>query len=141
MAGVAALLLLLVALVFGAAGAVPWAIAALGAEYGAWLLLIRSGGVDDRAPLYAAGILLVGELAYWSLEHRGVEARETPLTLRRLLTVVAGAIGSLLLGAGLLAASAIEVGGGVVLEVVGVLGALGVLTLVARVVWREREER
>ncbi|MBA2359305.1 MAG: hypothetical protein H0V84_12865 [Actinobacteria bacterium] len=137
--GVAGLLLVSAALAAGMIGLLPWGVASLGGEYVAWLL-VRGGEVDDRAPLYAGGLLLVAELGYWSLEHRGVAVSETPLTVRRLLTVALAVSCSVVLGAALLGASAVELGGGVVLELAGVLGALGVLALVTRLVWRERRE-
>src|SRR5215203_3535708 len=61
----------------------PWALLALGAAAAA---SFADGGDPARSPLFAAGLLAVGELSYWSLETRlsrpasgGVAARRAAL--------------------------------------------------------------
>ena len=118
----------------GTATLVPWAVAALGGEYAVWLTL-RGGGVDTRSPLYAAGLLLVAELAYWALDRRSLAVPDVELEVRRALRLLVALAASIAVGAALLAASAASVGGGVALEAVGVAAAVALLLLVARLAW------
>jgi hypothetical protein len=114
----------------GSGALVPWALAALGGEYVAWLAL-RGGGVDTRAPLYAGGLLLVVELAYWALERRSRARPDVELEVRRALRLLAGTALAMVAGAAVLAASAVSFDGGVALEALGVAAAIAVLVLVA----------
>lgn len=123
----------------GVSSAVPWALAALGAEYAAWFAL-RGGAVDTRAPLYGAGLLVVAELSYWALDRRSAAHAELELDVRRLVGMLLLLTGSLALGTLLLGASAVSIGGGVVLEALGVTAAVALLVLVAMVVRRGREQ-
>jgi hypothetical protein len=111
----------------------PWAIALLGAQYAASLLL-RDAGVDALAPLYAALLVVTAELAYWGLDAKprlsGVARR-----LASLLGLAAGtaAVGGLLLG--------LSEGGaerGFFFQLLGILGAAGTLALVVWLAWRAR---
>lgn len=137
-AGALGLVLLVTALAVPVAQLVPWALVALGAEYGIWLTL-RGDEVDSRSPLYGAGLLLVAELSYWTLELRRSSPTEGDVALLRLLAAIGAAAGAIVIGALVLAASSVRLGGGVVLEVLGVAGAVAVLGLVARLAWSERE--
>jgi hypothetical protein len=110
------------------------ALALLGGEY-AVLFLVRDDTVDQRAPLYAAGFVLVGELAFAALERRA-GTPEPRLVLRRVAAVVALGVGAVALGTAVLAAAALPVGGGVGLEAVGVLAAVGALVLLGRLAGR-----
>ena len=103
----------------------------LAAQYAAALALLDAA-VDPAAPLYAAGLLLVGELSYWSLELRAPGREETRVLARRLallvaLTLVAGALGVFVL-----AVTSASVGGGVVWDSVGIAAAVGVFAIIAR---------
>jgi hypothetical protein len=107
-----------------------WSLALLGAEYGAWLTE-RGADVDTRAPLYAAGLLLVAELAFDGIERRVVPA-EPELVARRGLQLAGLGIGSIALGTVVLAAATIPLQGNVALTGVGVVAAIAAVTLVAR---------
>ena len=89
-------------------------------------LLVGREELDARAPLIAAGLIIVAELAYAGLEppatRRGL-ARTALVTL--LLAVGAAALGALLLAAA--AASS----GTLVEATVGVVAAAGAIALVA----------
>jgi hypothetical protein len=123
-------LLLVAALAGRFAGLIPWAVALAGAEYAAFLL-IREGTVDGYAPLYGAGLLLVAELAYWSIERHvagpgeGLAARRATLVLAACLA--AGGVGGLIL-----AMAEASVSGGLGLEILGVAAAVGAMALLAR---------
>jgi hypothetical protein len=102
----------------------PWSLATLGGAYTATLLLHRHA-VDGGAPLVAAGLLLCGELAAWSLDERW-QMRVEPAVLR----TRAVALGALIL-AGLAAAAAVvavagaATGSGLAWTTLGAASAVG----------------
>jgi hypothetical protein len=114
----------------------PWGIALLGAPYAASLLL-RDGGVDALAPLYAAALLLTAELSYWASE-QGPFFGGRPTVLRRLGSLLGLGVGTAAAAAAVLAVSEAGAGSGVLLELVGVLAASGAVALVAWLAWQER---
>ena len=125
--GFAAILLLL-ALALRLPNLVAWAIASAGGTY-AVSLLLTGGTIDGFAPLYAVGLLLVAELAYWSLElhvpsEPGIVARRAGRLA--LLLLVSGGASALVLAVSELAAE-----GGLELEALGVAALGGALALVA----------
>jgi hypothetical protein len=112
------------------AGPVGWSIALLGAAYAAQLAL-GGASVDTRAPLQAAGLLLVAELAFDSLD--GVVARAGPELAALRVGVLTGlVVGTIALGAGIIALAAIPLRAGVVLTAVGVAAAVVAFALLAR---------
>jgi hypothetical protein len=129
--GVLATLFVCAALVFGWEQLVPWALGVLGAEY-ASSLFIRGGGSEDAAPLYGAGLLLLGELVAWSLALRTRMREEPPALLLRLGTIVAAVLGSAALGTILLGLAASEAGGGLAWTAVGTTAAVAAVALVVR---------
>ena len=122
----------LVALAAGLLGWIPgigWGVALLAVDYGA--ALAGRHGIDPAAPLEAAGLLLVAELAAWSLESRTWApdtAGVTTWRLRRLAVLEAGAV---ICGAIVLAAASLPARGGTALGAVGVTSAVSVLVLAA----------
>jgi hypothetical protein len=82
--GAAGLALLVLALAGRLPGAVPWALALLGAEY---VALVYAGGDGRLFPFAAGGFVLVAELAYWALEPPSAES-----ALRRSAAVAAAAV-------------------------------------------------
>ena len=116
----------------------PLALVLLGAEYSAWIV-VRGQTLDERAPLVAAGLLLVAELSYWSFERHagGADAAILP---RRLATLFGLVLGSIALGVLLLAAASAPAGGGVVLEAAGVACAVGLFVLVSLLARRLMQE-
>ncbi len=108
----------------------------MGAAY-ALFVGLRTGSVDPRAPIVAAGLFVAAELGFWSLEP--LDARPERIVLvRRLLFVVFAGLGAALVGSLLLVAAA-GVSGGIALEAVGVLAAVLTLTLVAALASRARD--
>jgi hypothetical protein len=128
--GLAAVAVIAVALAAGRVAPVPWALAALVAEYGA--ALRSGGGVDTAAPLYAAALFACAELAYWSCDLRRVGVVD-PRALSTRLTAVAGmtALGALAAGAATAAASVAASGTGVTPVVLGTVCAIGVVGVLA----------
>jgi hypothetical protein len=105
-------------------------VAILGAQQ-AVRLALGSEELDTWAPASAGFLLLVAELAWWSIEPRVPAWSEQWLAPLRLVSVLAVcATGAVLAGIVLLVASS-KVGGGVVLELVGVLAAISALAVVA----------
>ena len=123
-----AALLLLASVAARSSALLPWAVAAAGAEY-ATFLVVRETTVDAAAPLYAAGLLVVAELAYWSLE-RGVPSDGDALVGRRLSLVAAVALAAGGIGGMVLTIAELSVSGGLALELLGVAAAVGVLAIV-----------
>jgi hypothetical protein len=128
--GVVGVLLLAAALLRPAATLVPWALVSLGAGYGLALLLADED-LDPRAGFYAAGMLLVAELALWSVDaHRW--PREARAAARfRLAGLLVLALAAATIGTLLVAAGAAVPAGAQAVQVVGALGAVGALLALA----------
>ena len=107
--------------------AVPWTLLGLGAA-----AAVSFGQEADpaRSPLFAAGLLAVGELAYWSLETRQSRPAVGGIVARRaaLLSGLVAAV--IVLGAILVSVSRIEPGGGLVLETAGVAAVVALAAAV-----------
>jgi hypothetical protein len=125
-----ALFVLTLGLVTRSSYAIGLALAALGGTY-AVLFAAEGARLDRLAPVYAAGLLLVAELAFWSIESR-VPAWSDPelliwrLARRALAWAVAAVLGAVVVAD----AAAATGGGGLVLEALGVAAAIGALVLV-----------
>jgi hypothetical protein len=115
-------------------GVVPWVLLALGASAA---LSLAEGGDPARAPLYAAGLLAVGELAYWSLETRVSEPAVPGIAARRIALLSGLVAGSIAMGAILVSVARVEPGGGLLLEAVGVAAVVGAISLVFALSRRE----
>src|SRR5262249_51100979 len=134
--GVLACVVLAAALVLRLPPLITPALGLLGAEYAAFFAL-RGNTVDVRAPLYGAAFLLVAELAFATLELRAGKP-EAGLVARRVAILVMVALGGVLAGALILAAAAAPLNGGVALEAVGLVAAVGLLVGLGRVAVRSR---
>jgi hypothetical protein len=134
-AGVAGLLVLSCALLGWVPG-IAWSVALLAVDYG--LALVGRSGTDPAAPLEAAGLVLMAELAAWSLECR-TRAEDGPAVLswrlRRLVVLEAVALGA---GAVVLAAANLPAHGGTSLGAIGVASAVAVLVPAAVILRRLR---
>ena len=129
--GGAALVLLAFGLVVRWPGALGLALAALGGEY-AVLFAAEGSTLDSLTPVYAAGFILVAELAFWSIERRVAAWSESTATEWRLARLGATCVGAVAVaGLATLSAAAATGGGGVVLESFGVGAALGSVLILA----------
>jgi hypothetical protein len=128
-AGVVAALLVAGALLLGWEGLVPWALGVLGAQYTASLYL-RGGSTENAAPLYAAGLLLLGELIALSLAHRTHLREERPVLLLRLGTIAGAVVGSAAVATALLALGEAHTGGGLAWTLAGTTAAVAAVWLV-----------
>ena len=106
---------------------VPWALLALGT---AAALSFAEDADPARSPLYAAGLLAVGELSYWSLETRLSQPVTTGITARRIALLSGLAAGSIAVGAVLVSVARVEPGGGLPLEAAGVGAAVALAAAV-----------
>jgi hypothetical protein len=128
--GVVGVLLVAVALVRPAAALVPWGVASLGGAYALGLVL-ADRDLDVAAGFVAAGLFLVGELGFWSIEARDWPEEDSAAARVRLagmliLALAAATVGTLLVAAG--AAVPADLG---LVQVAGVLGAVGALLALA----------
>jgi hypothetical protein len=136
--GLAGLVLVLLAVALGRAGLVAPGLVVVLAGYATSVVVRDSAALESDAPLVGGALLVVAELAYWSLELRGKEPEERSVVVRRLATLVALTGGAVVLGAGVLAATALPLGGGLVWNVVGVAAAVAALAVIARLASVER---
>jgi hypothetical protein len=126
--GAVALALLVAGLVISSAGTIGWALAALGTEY-AVLFMAEGRSLDELAPVYAAGFLLVAEVAFWSIERRVSTWVEPGLLERRLAFLVSACTGAAVVAALVLVLAAAG-GGGIGLDAAGAAAAVGMLALI-----------
>jgi hypothetical protein len=127
---VASVVILAVALAVGRTAPLPWALAALVAEYGG--ALRTGGGVDAAAPLYAAALFACAEFAYWSCDLRRVGSVDRGALSTRLTTIAAmTAIGVLGAGAATAAASVAASGGSIAPVALGTVCAVAVVAALA----------
>jgi hypothetical protein len=131
--GAAAVALLGIALLAGAASLLPWPLVLLGAAYA---LDLADKPVDQWAPVYAGAFVVVAELAYWSLELRGRAHDVERLTERRAGLILGLGIGAVAVGGFVLAATSIDLGSGIGLDAAGVLAAIAAVFVVALVARR-----
>jgi hypothetical protein len=128
--GAFGVLLLAGALLRPAAGLVSWGLASLAAGYG-FALVLSDADLDPRAGFVAAGLLLAGELALWSVEARRWAAEESAAARSRLAGALVLALAAATMGTLLVAAGALVPAGTEAVQVVGVLGAVGALLTLA----------
>ena len=121
----------------GSASGVAWTLALLAGEY-ALALTLGEGedGVDAAAPFYAAGLLLLAELAYWSIELRVPGRTDRALTLRRLAALGGLAVASIAVGTFVVAATAVSLSSGLVWDAIGAAAAVATLAILARLAQR-----
>jgi hypothetical protein len=134
--GVFALAVLAASLAAGWRGGIAWTLASVAAAYATGLAVRDAQSVDPGAPLFGAGLLLLAELAYWSLERRGPGYEEPRVVARRLAALGGLGVLSLVLGAFVVVVTAAPLGGGLAWDVVGVAAAGATLAIVA---WLARQ--
>jgi hypothetical protein len=130
--GTVALVLLAAGLTIRSSGTLGWSLAALLAEYA---VLFRAEGrsLDELTPVYAAGLLLVAELAFWTIEPRVSTWADPGLLERRLAFLVSACAGAAFVAALVLVIAAAG-GGGVAVDAAGAAAAVGILALTALLV-------
>ena len=94
-------------------------------------LALGPDSLDSWTPLLAGGLLLVAELAWWSLEPRVPAWSQPGLAARRVGTVLLACAGASVVSAVVLVAAGVPLSGGFGLELAGVVAATGALAVVA----------
>ena len=109
---------------------IPGAILLLAAPYVA-ALGFEIDGIDTRAPLLAALLFVVAELAYWSLELRGTLADEPGTYLRRVALLAAMAVATIAGGTVVLVVVERIAARGIAIDLLGAASAVGAIALLA----------
>jgi hypothetical protein len=130
--GVAILLICLL----GWPAGIGWAVALLACDYG--MTLVGRASIDPAAPLEGAGLVLVAELAAWSLECRTRAPDAQGVLIWRLRRLALVELVALLCGVAVLAAGGLPAHGGTTLGAIGVASAVAVLLLAAVALHRLR---
>lgn len=112
------------------AALIPSAVAVLVTEY-AVSLYQRGGPVDARAPLFAAGYLLVAELAHWSSEANRLVLDERAVIAQRLAVLAVLTLATIAFGALILLAAGLPLAGPIARLALGVVAAATTLALIA----------
>jgi hypothetical protein len=114
---------------------VPAALVLLGGQY-ALVLSVEGATLDGRAAVVAAGLLVVAELAYWSLELRAEITDEPGSYARRLAVLALLSLGALALAGVLL--TIVDVAGreGLAIEIAGAAAAFAAVVVLWSLVRR-----
>jgi hypothetical protein len=120
------------------AALVPTAVGLLVTEY-AVSLYHRGGPVDPRAPLFAAGYLLLAELAHWSTEAHPLVRDEPAVIGHRLAVLALLALATVTLGALVLLAAGLPLAGPLARLALGVVAAITTLALIATLTRRSAQ--
>ncbi len=107
---------------------IPAAIVVLAAPYVA-ALGFEIDGIDTRAPLLAALLFVVAELAYWSLELRGTLADEPGTHLRRVALLATLAVVTIAAGTLVLAVVERVAARGIAIDLAGAVAAVAAIAL------------
>ena len=109
---------------------IPAAVCVLATPYVA-ALGFELDGLDTRAPLLAALLFVVAELAYWSLELRGILTNEPGTYLRRVALLAGLAVATIAGGTVVLAVVGAIAARGVAIDLLGAVAAVGAIGLLA----------
>jgi hypothetical protein len=133
---IAGVVLFALGLAVRSAGTLGLGLAVIGAGY-AVLFVAEGESLDRFTPAFAAGLMLVAELGFWSIEPR-IPAWSEPAVAEWRLAGIAGAcVGAAVLAALALVAAAGATGtGGLAVESLGVVAALGAVVLIIVLVGR-----
>lgn len=125
--------LMAAAMLAGTAWVVSWAAVVLLVQYG--LALVNAPALDPWAPAVGAGLFLMVESAYLSLERRERLTGRRGLVLPETARVAGLALAAVAVGALVLAAASLRVTDGIVVQIAGigaVAAALAALVLLVR---------
>jgi hypothetical protein len=122
----AAVLLLSLALSGGYSAPIPFVLTVLGAVY-----VTPPGDRAIPAPVYGAALLLLAELAYWSLDERVLQRMQAGVARRRLLAILAIAAAAVPAGALVMAAAEADVERSPALTAAGAAAIVASLALLA----------
>jgi hypothetical protein len=128
--GALGLALLVVGLLLRWPMTIPWSVLLAGGGY----LLAREGNpiVDGWAAAIGALLLLAAELASWSIEHDARIKAERSLVVRRIATLIALIVASLVINVILLGTAGLSTSAGVLVAAAGVAAAVAAVAVVLR---------
>jgi len=126
--GIGALPVLLVGLALRWSAALVLGVGLLGAQQ-AVRLALGPDALDAWAPASAGALLLVAELAWWSIEPRVAAWAEPEVAVRRLAAMAFACVGGSAVAALVVAAAGAPLEGGLALELLGVAAAAAALAL------------
>ena len=132
--GAAALPVLLVGLALRWSAALALGVGVLGTQQ-AVRLSLGADALDAWTPATAGALLLVGELAWWSIEQRVGSWAQPGLAARRLVIVALACVGGSVVSGLVVVAAGAPLEGGLALELLGVAAAAAALALLAHVAW------
>ena len=92
--------------------------------------------LDAWTPVYAGALLLVAELAWWSIEPRAPSWAQPGLAPRRAATVLLTCLGATAVSAVVVVVAGAPLEGGFALELTGIVAATAALAVVAWVTRR-----
>lgn len=124
------------ALVLGWTRLVPVALVLVGGLYAAQLA-IDDVALDSASPLFAAGLLVSAELAYWSLDERERVPGDAGEALRRVAFVALLGIAALLVASLLLALADVFRAEALALDLLGAVAAAAALLAIVLVARRQ----
>ena len=133
----AALVALVAALVLGWSPLVPASIVGVGGVYAAQLA-IDDARLDTAAPVFAAGLLVTAELAYWSLEERERVRGDAGAGLRHAAFVAVLGVTTLVSASVLLALADALRAEGLAVNMFGAAAAAAALLAIAQVARQNR---
>jgi hypothetical protein len=107
---------------------VVWPLGLLGTAY-AIAVVVHGSSVDDTVPLVAAGLLLCGELAAWSIDERFAISAETAVVAGRAAGIALLTLAGLGISALVVALAAAPAGSSLAWTVVGSLAAVSAVGL------------
>ena len=131
---------LVAAVVLGWSTLIPAAIVVVGGVY-VTQLAIDDAGLDGAAPVFAAGLLVTAELAYWSLEESERVRGDAGDGLRHAAFVAALGVGALLVASLLLALVDAVSTRGLAIDLLGTVAAAAALFAVVFVARRHGQVR
>lgn len=133
---IAAVVVLVVGFVLRKAAVFLWALVLLGGNYALWLAL-GTHALDQRMPIVGAGLLLVAEFAYDSLEPE-VGKPEATLVLARMIGLALVVLAAIAISSIVLLLAAVPLSGGVAITGLGVGAAVLALVLITRLAAERR---
>jgi hypothetical protein len=112
-----------------APAAIGWVLGLIGIAYAVSLYAVGAP-IDPLAPAVAGGLLLVGELSYWSLELRRPASGRALISVRRALSIAGLTAATGVMGSLILLVASLPLAGSLLTTMAGAAAALGALALV-----------
>ena len=135
--GLTAVLLLAGGLALGWQSGIRWTLLLLGFAYIVTLVASRAA-LDAWSPLYAGGLLLLAELAYWSVAERLPAQEDSSVIAQRATVIGVTVLSAVGFGALLFLIAGLPIAGGALLTTVGICAAVAALGVISALAWRRQ---